>query len=111
MFISVISTLVSSQDFHPGYWLLTGAFVALLFRICSVSVNDYRNGERHVFNKRLEKVLKGHLKFAISVVYSHPPQMAEEPRISDAMCEVCNYLSKSTIHIIILGCWTSKKSC
>ncbi|XP_024399018.1 uncharacterized protein [Physcomitrium patens] len=55
--------------------------------ICSVSVNDYRNGERHVFNKRLEKVLKGHLKFAISVVYSHPPQMAEEPRISDAMCE------------------------
>jgi len=68
--------------------------VSLLLSICTIPVNDYRNGERRELNLPLEKVSKGHLRFAITVNYTQRPQVAEEPRTNSSGREVSSFISE-----------------
>jgi hypothetical protein len=69
-------------------------FVSLLSRICTVPVNEYRNGERRELDLPLEKVSKGRLRFAITVNYTHRPQVAQEPPRNNSGREVWGHFSK-----------------
>lgn len=69
-------------------------FISLLFRICTVPVNEYRHGERRELDLPLEKVSKGRLRFAITVNYTYRPQVAQEPSANNFEREVCSRFSK-----------------
>lgn len=61
----------------------------MMVRICSVSVKDYHDGERHEFDQLLENVPHGRLRFAITVGNcSKGTQPLEETRTSGAGTEV-----------------------
>ena len=60
-----------------------------MVRICSVSVKEYHDGERHEFDQPLENVRHGSLRFAITVGNcSKGTQPFEETRTSGAGTEV-----------------------